>query len=470
MKISHSFLQLGSDFGQQTAPIPVSNPQLLLWNAELASELQLPDYLNDNAALFLSGNQLLPGSQPLAQAYAGHQFGSYNPALGDGRAHLIAELEAPSGQTIDLQLKGSGQTRYSRRGDGRCAIGPAIREFIMSEAMHALGVPTTRTLAVVTSGETVLRDTPQAGAIVSRVADSHLRVGTFEYHCYSGNRNNLAALLDYTIQRHYPEIGTDDDNRAIALLKAVIKKQIELVVEWMRVGFIHGVMNTDNTALSGQTIDFGPCAMLGIYQPNTAYSAIDSYGRYCFGNQPAITQWNLARFAESLLPLIDPDNEKALAQAVPIIEGFADQYYQAFYRMMAGKLGLPRSDRQLTDQLLAEMEQGQLDYTDTFIKLMQAVDSGESPYGGSFAHWFARWQKQLHHNSLATMQRYNPLVIPRNHHMERVIADCSENNSSAAADAFLQVLRQPYKLTPQTSAYQDLPADGDRNYQTFCGT
>ncbi len=295
VKLENTYQQLGTPFYQKIEPIPVIHPVLFLWNTPLAKQLTLPDNVESNAARLFSGNQLLEGSVPIALAYAGHQFGGFSPQLGDGRAHLLGEVLMADNRRLDIQLKGSGQTKYSRRGDGRCAIKPAIREYIMSEAMYALGVPTTRTLAVVTTGEDLYRGLSEPGAIVTRVAQSHIRVGTFQYFAAQGETDSLAKLLDYAIERHYPDIDLTDEHRALVFLDAVIDKQIETIVHWMRVGFIHGVMNTDNVTISGETIDYGPCAMLGIYHPETVFSSIDTNGRYCFGNQPSIMQWNMAR-------------------------------------------------------------------------------------------------------------------------------------------------------------------------------
>ena len=326
MNFSNSYASLDEIFYERTRPIPVKNPQLFLWNSDLAEQLMIPnDLKRDPVALAqaFSGNSSMPGSDPVATVYAGHQFGSFVYQLGDGRAHLLGEVLDQSGQRWDIQLKGSGRTSFSRGGDGRCALGPAVREFIMSEAMNALGVPTTRCLAVVTTGEPVFRETPLPGAVVTRVASSHLRIGTFQFFAARGDHQALKILCNYTINRHYPELQKEGQNPYVSLIDKVIEKQIQLVVEWMRVGFIHGVMNTDNTSLSGETIDYGPCAMMGIYDPKTVYSSIDMMGRYAFGNQPDILHWNLARFAECLLPLINADENKAVEQVRPLIATFS---------------------------------------------------------------------------------------------------------------------------------------------------
>ncbi len=321
-----------------------------MWNSSLAEQLMIPNELkHDSVALAqaFSGNSIMPGSEPIATVYAGHQFGSFVPQLGDGRAHLLGEVLDQFGQRWDIQLKGSGRTSFSRGGDGRCALGPAVREFIMSEAMKALGIPTTRCLAVVTTGETVFRETTLPGAVVTRVASSHLRIGTFQFFAARGDHQALKTLCNYTIERHYPELQEEGQNQYVSFINKVIERQIQLVVEWMRVGFIHGVMNTDNTSLSGETIDYGPCAMMGIYDPQTVYSSIDTMGRYAFGNQPDILQWNIARFAECLLPLINADRNKAVDQVGPVIAEFPDRFEKEYMKMMGKKLGLTLLSRRI---------------------------------------------------------------------------------------------------------------------------
>ncbi|WP_375753260.1 YdiU family protein [Vibrio sp. HN007] len=471
MKFTHSYHQLGSSFSQEINPEPVAGPELFLWNSQLQQNLGLTSELKDQASEYFSGNKLIPGSIPIAQAYAGHQFGHYNPQLGDGRAHLLGEIGLGNGGAIDIQLKGSGRTNFSRRGDGRCALGPAIREYVMSEALHALGVPTTRALAVVKTGEQVYRTGPEQGAIVTRVASSHIRVGTFQYHAQSGKIENLQRLVDYTINRHFPEIDTDSPDKVVSLIRAVINKQVTLITEWMRIGFIHGVMNTDNTAISGETIDYGPCAMMGTYNPRTVFSSIDTEGRYCFGNQPAIMQWNMTRFAESLLPLVNSDTKAAVKQVEPLIEEITELYYSSYYKMMAQKLGLKDTDKPLTEQLLSVMKKYKLDYTQTFIDLGNSLSSTNKQTAiPELKQWCDEWVKKTDSDSQNIMAKVNPLVIPRNHHVESVIQDCIEQNSSHSAERFLSALAEPYTESEKLASYQDLPPDGDRYYQTFCGT
>ena len=484
MSFSNSYLSLGNVFYQTIRPEPVRDPKLFLWNNGLAEELGLPDKLDlseDNRAQLFAGNNLLPGLESIALAYAGHQFGNFVPQLGDGRAHLLGETRDRLGELRDIQLKGSGQTSFSRSGDGRCALGPAIREFVMSEAMYALGVPSSRSLAVVTTGEVVFRETSQPGAVVTRVASSHLRVGSFEYFAVRENHEAMRTLADYAIGRHYPEIESNDPERFLLLLEKVIQRQIELVTEWLRVGFIHGVMNTDNTTISGETIDFGPCAMMGIYHPETVFSSIDRQGRYAYGNQPIIAQWNMARFAETLLPLIDSDQQRAIDAASSLIADFSGQFKQSYLQMMANKLGLsessPQNDELILD-LLSRMEQQQLDYTITFERLNHSLSSKsiELTVAEELGDWYLKWRQRLEILPDTTtdiqerMSQANPLVIPRNHHMEKVIRTCIESGEANAAEEFIEVLSSPYTKTDKTWLFQDAPEDADEGYQTFCGT
>ncbi|WP_281559174.1 protein adenylyltransferase SelO [Thalassomonas sp. RHCl1] len=492
MKFSNSYSQLDNVFYQRTSPAQVSRPQLLLWNQELADQLLLTeDFCRDKALLaqYFSGNRIPDGADPIAQAYAGHQFGSFNPQLGDGRAHLLGEVLGDNGLRYDIQLKGSGQTRFSRQGDGKCAIGPAVREYIMSEAMHALGVPSSRCLAVTATGDLVFRETAKPGAVVTRVAASHIRVGTFEYFAARGDLDSLETLTGFAINRHFPEIALNPDldlsQRVLQFLNAVIDKQITLIVNWLRVGFIHGVMNTDNTAISGETIDFGPCAMMGIYHPGTVFSSIDTRGRYAFGNQAAIGQWNMARLAEALLPLIDEVPEKAVALAEPLIRQFGQDFELAHKLMLANKLGMPslpasgsKSENSLGNDLLAQMQDQELDYTQTFTRLTLSLENPEQAekLSHELGPWYGTWRALLADENItddaakSLMAQTNPQVIPRNHHVEAILAEYEQNGDSGEIEDFLTVLRTPYNLLPQTPKFQDLPADGDRHYRTFCGT
>ncbi len=486
MQFTNSYRHIPHFEFEAIHPEPVSAPRLLLWNDALAeqlgidSERVLPDA--ERAAIF-SGNTVPETSNPIALAYAGHQFGGLSPQLGDGRAHLLGELTDAEGIAWDVQLKGSGRTRYSRGGDGRCALKPAVREFLMSEALHFLGVPTARSLAVVATGDTVWREGEQPGAVVTRVARSHLRVGTFEFFAIRNNTPALKALADYTLTRHYPTLADTHPEgplRYLALLEAILDRQLALIVHWLRIGFIHGVMNTDNTALSGHTIDFGPCAMMGTYDPATVYSSIDTQGRYAFGNQPQMAHWNVTRLAEALLPLLHEEVKEAVKLVEPIIHGFPEKFHTQFYAMMGEKLGITAitaEDHVLIQQLLTHMQTDGMDYTNTFMTLAQALETQDAstPLEQSLSTWLPQWYQRVQAQSdstdaaLARMRRVNPRVIPRNHHVESVLSACEAGDTAQVA-AFLTVLRSPYTQLPETAEYQGLPEDGDRCYQTFCGT
>ena len=483
MNISNSYLSLGEQFYQKINPKPVSNPQMFLWNANLETDLNLSKNLLLSQPQMLdvfSGNVIHPPFESIALAYAGHQFGHFNPQLGDGRAHLLGDFNDRFGQRKELQLKGSGPTTYSRRGDGRYALGPAIREFIMSDAMHALGVPTTRSLCVVTTGEDVYRESIEPGAVLTRVASSHIRVGMFEYFMARQDQGSLKALADFAIKRHDPELLEAGDDRYLLWLKKVIKRQIILINEWLRVGFIHGVMNTDNTAISGETIDYGPCAMMGTYKQNVVFSSIDQQSRYAFGNQANIAQWNMARFAETLLTLIDKDSQKALDIATEVINDFPSEFKASYYDMMAKKIGIDQcqqQDRALIDELLTLMEQQELDYTITFKQLMESFDQQDvkNNIEKSLPNWFEKWQQRLiDSNQLNSahkvMRKVNPVVIPRNHHIENTIQACLTMRDPKPAHDFIDVLKHPYQESAQTKNYQDAAPESDEFYKTFCGT
>tara|TARA_R110002110_G_scaffold415856_2_gene658413 strand:- start:14248 stop:15699 length:1452 start_codon:yes stop_codon:yes gene_type:complete len=483
MEVSNSYAMLGKAFYEVINPIPVREPKMFLWNSALAKKLELLDFSEHSEILpqIFSGNDLLPGSRPIATAYAGHQFGHFVPQLGDGRAHLIGETVDSAGKLMDIQLKGSGPTSFSRGGDGRCSLGPAIREFIMSEALHALGVPTTRCLAVVTTGEDVIRDVALPGAIVTRVASSHLRVGTFEYFATRGDKASLSLLTDYAIQRHYPELQNKVGNKYVLFLEKVIEQQINLVVSWMRIGFVHGVMNTDNTAISGETIDFGPCAMMGVYDPDTVFSSIDHHGRYSFGNQSYIAQWNMARLAECLLPLIDIDGAAAIDLIEPLILKFPERFNIAYMEMMGLKLGLfnfNSEDEVLVTLLVDLLKKKKMDYTIFFYNLTASLTSNsfESSLRSELGEWYDLWsnrikiQNHTQEEIFDLMTKNNPVVIPRNHHVESIIQDCLTTRTVTTANEFLNVLRSPYQTIHQTEKYQDPGQSIDKDYQTFCGT
>jgi len=461
------------------APVPVAGPRLVVFNAELAGELGL-DFsgvsADERAGLF-AGNALPKNIRPLAQAYAGHQFGHFT-MLGDGRAHLIGERVTPGGQRVDIQLKGSGRTPYSRGGDGRAVLGPMLREYLISEAMAGLGIPTTRALAVVTTGEPVQRETLLPGAVLTRVAASHIRVGTFQFAAAQQDPSLVQALLDYTLDRHDPEL-LSAENKAVALLDAVIQRQADLIVHWMRVGFIHGVMNTDNMALSGETIDYGPCAFMDTYDPETVFSSIDVNGRYAYANQPAIAAWNLARLAESLLPLIHDDLDKAVEIAEERLNGFAPLYREKWLNMMRAKLGLfveDEGDLQLIADLLGWMKENKADYTNTFRAMGDAGMPTGAPYECSaFADWHGRWMARREQNGRPAedarqlMQRTNPCVIPRNHNVEAALEAATAGEMGPLHD-LLEALKSPYNDREALEPYRSPPEPSDRVYQTFCGT
>jgi uncharacterized protein YdiU (UPF0061 family) len=484
MELLNGFARLPEQFYEQIDPEPVSAPRLLLWNDALAEELSLSDDDvgdDERRARIFGGNERLGDSRSLALAYAGHQFGNFVPALGDGRAHWLGEVRDAAGQRREIQLKGSGPTRFSRGGDGRSALGPALREFLMSEAMHGFAIPTTRSLAVVATGDMVLRNPPQPGGIVARVAASHLRVGSFQYFAAQRDYRSVQTLLDYAIERHDPDIEAEaTDDRALAFLDRVIDRQIATVMEWMRVGFIHGVMNTDNTTISGETIDFGPCAMMNAYDPMTVFSSIDMRGRYAYGNQPAIIAWNMVRLAECFLPLIHPDEDEAIARVQPQLEKMPSRLEEAWTAMMGRKLGLESagaSDRPLISDLLDQLKEQELDYTVTFDRLGALLEdpTQATPLRESLGEWIDRWlaridQEPSASEALERMRPANPVVIPRNHHVEAALSAAVDEGDLAPARRLVEVLRAPYSVGPDTSDYQDPPAGGDGNYQTFCGT
>ena len=478
-----TYATLPPTFYTEGAPAPAHNPGIVVVNQALADEMGLDlSSLDPNAqAQLFSGNVLPPGAAPFSQAYAGHQFGNFT-LLGDGRAHMWGEHVTPKGQRLDIQFKGSGRTPYSRQGDGKAALGPMLREYIVSEGMHHLGIPTTRSLAVVTTGQPVIREALLKGAILTRVASSHIRVGTFQFAAYQRDKDALTALLDYTIARHYPDLA-EAPNKAVALIEAVMEKQVDLIVHWMRVGFIHGVMNTDNMTLSGETIDYGPCAFMDAYDPATVFSSIDHMGRYAYGNQPRIAQWNIARLAETLLPLIDADEDKAVDLAETAINQFPELYFAKWRAMMRAKLGLigeQDGDEALGLDLLKWMQTNTADFTNTFRDLSQETKPTAPLYGqAGFAEWHGRWQARRAQNdvpeadSLALMRASNPAIIPRNHIVEHALTAAEEEGDLAPLMALLSVLQSPYQdqdAVGGVSPYQSLPDPGERVYQTFCGT
>jgi len=473
----NSYSKLSKTFKEDIKPTPVHEPELVILNEELAKNLNLNFSGIDKKKLaeIFSGNSLPDGTNSIAQAYAGHQFGHFT-MLGDGRAVLLGEHLINKKQRIDIQFKGSGRTSFSRGGDGRAALGPMLREYIISEAINALNIPTTRSLAVVKTGEKVVRENLLNGAILTRVASSHIRVGTFQYIAATQNVEDLNTLVDYTIDRHYPEIKSSK-NKALDLLSLVMERQCQLVVNWMRVGFIHGVMNTDNMAISGETIDYGPCAFMDQYNPKTVFSSIDKFGRYAFSNQPPITKWNLTRFAECLIPLIDKDEDTAIKIATELIDNFQNIYEEKWLNMMRDKLGLfgdDKNDQTLINKLLDWMKSNNADYTNTFCHLMGVELDDEIYKNDDFKNWYNEWQKRLKLNNssdkhLELMKKNNPVVIPRNHKVEEALTDADKGNLKTM-NKFLKVISNPYSVQENIIEFQKPAPISDEKYQTFCGT
>ncbi len=476
----NSYAQLPEVFYVRLNPVPVREPKLVVFNKPLAQSLGLiPEVLQgEEGAVVFAGNRIPEGAEPLAQAYAGHQFG-YFTMLGDGRAILMGEQITPTGERVDIQFKGSGKTPFSRNGDGRAALGPMLREYIISEALNALGIPTTRSLAVVTTGEPVFRETPLQGAILTRTAASHIRVGTFQYAAAQDNPDALRTLADYTLHRHFPDLAAAE-NPYLALLQAVMERQASLVSRWLLVGFIHGVMNTDNMALCGETIDYGPCAFMDAYDPNTVFSSIDQNGRYAYGRQPQIAQWNLARFAETLLPLIHEDQQKAVSLATDAVSGFPDTFRQFWLAGMRAKLGLSNQeadDSAMVEDLLDGMQRHGADFTNTFRDLASGSLPEASVFQASdFKAWFERWQARLKRQSDSReasrriMNTHNPAVIPRNHRVEEALAAATEQADFSVMENLLEVLSHPYQDPPEEAGYHLPPPPSAEPYRTFCGT
>ncbi len=489
--LGHRYAALPAQCHAPVQPEPAPAPQLLAFNRALAAELGLdPTRLEAVAAELFSGRQLPDDARPLAMAYAGHQFGHFSSSLGDGRALLLGELQDRSGHWRDLHLKGSGRTPFSRSGDGRAAVGPMLREYVVSEGLHALGIATTRALAVVATGEPVYRERPLPGAVLARVAASHLRVGTFEYFAARGDTEAVSALFELLLERHDPA-AREAPVPALAALEAIAARQAQLVAQWMLVGFVHGVMNTDNMALSGETIDFGPCAFLEHYHPRSVFSAIDQQGRYAYANQPLIAQWNLARLAETLLPLIDADTERAVQQALPVVEGFLARFEAQLREGLAHKLGWPTASTtadRLGKTLLETMQAGQADFTLTF---RQLADVAQEPDGSATqawlslfetgaradaGQWLADWQAQHAQDGrpgadlAQALRTVNPLFIPRNHHVEAALAAASERGDMAPFERLLDAVQRPFDEQPQFADLA-LPArPAERVTRTFCGT
>jgi uncharacterized protein YdiU (UPF0061 family) len=487
----NTYARLPEPFYARVAPTQVARPGLVKLNIAVAEKLLLdPDALaSTEGAEILASNRVADGSEPLAQAYAGHQYAHFMPQLGDGRAILLGEVLGRDGVRYDIQLKGSGPTPYSRRGDGRAAVGPVLREYIVSEAMAALGIPTTRALAAVTTGEPVFRETALPGAVLTRVAASHLRVGTFEYFAARRDTEAIRTLADFAIARHYPEAALAERPYRV-FLDGVIARQARLIAQWMMIGFIHGVMNTDNMAISGETIDYGPCAFMEAYNPATVFSSIDRHGRYAYGNQPSIALWNLTRLAEALLPVLELEAgsaEAALASATEALESFAPQYEAAHLEGMRGKLGLstPRvGDLELTEDLLQRMAAGQADFTLTFRRLCEAAAGAEGDAKvralfsepAAYDPWAARWRRRLEEEPLSAgeraeaMRRVNPVFIPRNHLVEEALNAATERQDFQPFEDLLTVVSSPFVDLPGMERYAAPARPEERVLYTFCGT
>jgi uncharacterized protein YdiU (UPF0061 family) len=475
----NTYSKLPKSFLENIKPVPVKDPKLIILNKNLAEQLNLDfsKFSDTDLAKMFSGNSLPEGSETIAQAYAGHQFGHFT-MLGDGRAVMLGEHLDKENKRFDIQFKGSGRTSFSRSGDGRAVLGPMLREYIISEAMHALNIPSTRSLAVVSTGEEVIREQMLPGAILTRVASSHIRVGTFQYIAATQNADDLKTLFNYTIDRHYPEI-KDSKKKALDLLNLLMQKQCELVINWMRVGFIHGVMNTDNMTVSGETIDYGPCAFMDHYHPQTVFSSIDQNGRYSYNNQPRITKWNLARFAECIISLIDQDEQKAISIATETINNFEKLYEEKWLNMMRDKLGLfgeDGGDKHLIFELLTWMENNKADFTNTFCKLMDIQSIKDPIYQNQeYLNWTAKWKKRLEKNNtgkekyLELMRSVNPIFIPRNHKVEEALKDASENKLETL-NQLLEVIKFPYKDNGMLMDYQRPMSNENGDYKTFCGT
>jgi serine/tyrosine/threonine adenylyltransferase len=476
----NTYARLPDRFFARLNPTPVAAPKLIHVNTGLAEQLGIDaGYLATEAGVaVLAANTVPPGAEPIALAYAGHQFAHFVPQLGDGRANLLGEVVGRDGGRRDIQLKGSGPTPFSRRGDGRAALGPVLREYLISEAMAALGIPTTRTLAAVATGETVWRETMQPGAVLTRVAASHIRVGTFQYFAAQGDTEGVKLLADYAIARHYPDAATSETPYR-AFLDGVVARQADLIARWLLVAFIHGVMNTDNCSISGETIDYGPCAFMDAYDPGAVFSSIDHQGRYAYGNQPRIALWNLARLAECLMPLLG-DNEDVAREA---LSAFAPRFQAAYFTGLRRKIGLTteqEGDDNLTQDLLKLMAADGADFTLTFRRL---CDAAEGPAGDAkvsalfkdtqaYSAWAERWRARLAQETepAAVMRAANPAFIPRNHLVEAAITAAVERSDYQPFEDLLQVLARPYQDDPALALYATPPKDEERVLQTFCGT
>jgi len=484
----NSYARLPERFYSRLSPTPVAQPSILRVNQELAQGLGIDTkwLTSEQGIAALVGNEVPVGADPIATVYAGHQFGSYNPQLGDGRAVLLGEIITSDGKRFDLQLKGSGRTPYSRGGDGRSPLGPVLREYIVSEAMHALGVPTTRALAAVATGEQVARERLAPGAVLARVASSHIRIGTFQFFAAQSDTEALSLLLEQVIQRHYPQ-AADNENPALCVLRAVIQQQAKLVARWQLLGFIHGVMNTDNMLLSGETIDYGPCAFMEAFRRDKVYSSIDHGGRYAYGNQPGIAHWNMAVLAQAFLPLLHEDKERAVELAQEAVDSFPHQFLDAHGSGMSHKMGLQyvdESDAAMIDDFLGLIEQEQLDFTLAFRALADLADE-QNPapkvtdlfeFGDAFSNWLGRWRARLAADEVsaaarqAFMYKTNPVFIPRNHLVEAAIRAAEDNDDLQPFHDLVDTLANPWDYAPDKADYARPARQDELVHQTFCGT
>ncbi len=473
--LQSSYTQISDKLFSELKPDAVTNPSTVIVNNELAEKLglNLKGISEEDLSNLFSGNSLPHGSKPFAQAYAGHQFGQFT-ILGDGRAHIVGEQVTPDGEIFDIQYKGSGRTPYSRGGDGKAALGPMLREYLISEAMYYLGIPTTRSLAVVETGEKVYREVPLKGSILTRVASSHIRIGTFQFLAAHKDYEGMKSLLDFSIKRHFSNLKFSE-NLAIEFIKAVMQKQINLIVEWMRVGFIHGVMNTDNSTISGETIDYGPCAFMDHYDANTVFSSIDTQGRYSFANQPSIIQWNLVRLAECLLPLIDKDEKRSIEIAQNLINTFSLLFKDKWLQMMKKKLGIndhSEDDEELINNLIKWMQQKKPDFTNTFCNLMNYDHADDEEFeDDEFNNWKREWKKRVESKEyIDVMMSCNPTLIPRNYLVEEALSEAETDGKFDKFNELNEIISSPYQLKEVNIKYLETPSKTNIPYKTFCGT
>ena len=473
--LQSSYTQISDKLFSELKPDAVTNPSTVIVNNELAEKLglNLKGISEEDLSNLFSGNSLPHGSKPFAQAYAGHQFGQFT-ILGDGRAHIVGEQVTPDGEIFDIQYKGSGRTPYSRGGDGKAALGPMLREYLISEAMYYLGIPTTRSLAVVETGEKVYREVPLKGSILTRVASSHIRIGTFQFLAAHKDYEGMKSLLDFSIKRHFSNLKFSE-NLAIEFIKAVMQKQINLIVEWMRVGFIHGVMNTDNSTISGETIDYGPCAFMDHYDANTVFSSIDTQGRYSFANQPSIIQWNLVRLAECLLPLIDKDEKRSIEIAQNLINTFSSLFKDKWLQMMKKKLGIKdksEDDEELINNLIKWMQQKKPDFTNTFCNLMNYDHADDEEFeDDEFNNWKREWKKRVESKEyIDVMMSCNPTLIPRNYLVEEALSEAETDGKFDKFNELNEIISSPYQLKKVNIKYLETPSKTNIPYKTFCGT